>query len=104
MMEFNMMEQSELIIWLYTSKHIRQLKKYGHVIYTSYKMRYCVIYVDKQEKEFIKEKIERLNFVKKVEESYRDDIDMTFKDAIKNRIDRDRVKSEETANSALEME
>lgn len=71
-----------LIIWLYTLKHINKLKNYGYVHYVSNRMKYAVLYVDEDLAEETMEKLSQLHFVRMVEESFRDDIDMTFENAL----------------------
>ncbi|WP_124058080.1 YlbG family protein [Vaginisenegalia massiliensis] len=100
-MSFEMIKRQELIVWLYTLKHLKNIRKHGHIHYTSQRMKYAVMYVDAEHKDQIIKELQRYHFVRKVEESYRDDIDMTFKDAIPNRKDPDR-KSESQLNQPPE--
>ena len=67
-----------LIIWLRHSKYARRLRKYGHLIYTSRRQRYALIYVDQVEVEELADQISRLNFVKKVDLSYKPLIETAF--------------------------
>lgn len=86
-MEFEMIERQSLIIWVYTLKHLKNLRKFGYIHYISKKSKYIVMYVDKNQAENVIQQLQKLHFVRQVDLSYRDDIDMTFKDAIPNRID-----------------
>lgn len=89
-MEFEMIKRKSLIVWLYTLKHWKKLQGLGTVHYISRKLKYAVLYVNDAHLEEVMKQLKALNFVRDVEVSYRDDIDMTFKDAIPDRIDPDR--------------
>ena len=86
-MSFDIVERQGLIVWLYTLKHLKSIRKYGHVHYISKKLKYVVLYVDAYQAAQTVEQLERYHFVRQVDPSYRADIDMTFKDSIPNRID-----------------
>ncbi|WP_298076878.1 YlbG family protein [uncultured Abiotrophia sp.] len=88
-MEFKMVKRKELIVWLYSLKQVKNIRKYGHVHYISDRLRYVVLYVNANQVDQVTQQLNRLHFVRKVEASMRDDIDMTFKDAIPNRKDPD---------------
>lgn len=88
-MEFELIERQALVVWLYTLKQVKNIRKYGHVHFISNRLRYVILYVNRDEQDEIIEKLNKLHFVQKVEISYRDDIDMTWKDAIPNRKDKD---------------
>ncbi|MBK0348873.1 YlbG family protein [Aerococcaceae bacterium zg-ZJ1578] len=87
--EFNLMERTALVVWLYTLKQLKHIRKFGHVQFVSKRMRYVILYINQADEEETMKKLRRLHFVQKVEKSYRDDIDMTWKDAIPNRKDKD---------------
>lgn len=80
MIEF--IERQALIIWLYSNKNIKSLRKHGYIHYISRRMKYVVMYVDKAEAEQVAQQIMSYYFVRDVEFSYRDDIDMTFEHSI----------------------
>lgn len=67
-----------LVVWLYTTKYVNKLKRYGLVHYVSKNMNYAIIYVDRDELESVSSAIAKQHFVRKVEESYRCDIPNTF--------------------------
>lgn len=77
-----LIKRQGIIVWLYTLKHINQLKSYGYVHYSSDKMKYALLYIDQSLTEKTVDKLKQLHFVRNVELSYRDTIDMTFKEAI----------------------
>jgi uncharacterized protein YlbG (UPF0298 family) len=60
-----------LIVWFQHKKNIKQIKRYGHLIYTSKKLKYAVIYVNVTDIDRIEEKLLRLPFISKVERSFK---------------------------------
>ncbi|MBP1968215.1 uncharacterized protein YlbG (UPF0298 family) [Virgibacillus natechei] len=71
-----------LIIWFQHMKNIKQIKRYGHLIYTSKKLKYAVIYVDQSELEDIEHKLLKLSFVSKVDRSAKPFIETNFENSI----------------------
>lgn len=67
-----------LVVWLYTTKYVNKLKRYGLVHYVSKKMNYAIIYIDRDEKESITNTISKQHFVRKVEDSYQCEMPKTF--------------------------
>lgn len=61
--------RKNLIVYVYSTKQVRQLKKYGLIYYVSQKMHYVVMYVNADNYDWIKEKISSLKIVKKIEET-----------------------------------
>ncbi|MFL2128922.1 MAG: YlbG family protein [Ruoffia tabacinasalis] len=86
-MEFNVIERQALIIWLYSTKQIKELRKHGYIHYYSRKMKYAIMYVNKKDAEKVERIVNDYYFVREVEYSYRDDIDMTFANAIEHSSD-----------------
>ena len=64
-------QRQGLIIWLYSLKQAKALRKYGNIHYVSKKLKYVVLYCDADEIDDLTEKISSYSFVKKVEPSYR---------------------------------
>jgi uncharacterized protein YlbG (UPF0298 family) len=62
-------ERVSLIVWLTDLKNTKWLEKFGNVVYISKKMKYAIIYINKDEYEEIANKLLGLGFVKKVERS-----------------------------------
>lgn len=108
MMEFKAIERQSIIVWLYTLKQVKNIRKFGHIQFISKKLRYVVLYTNRNEINDIKEKLEKLHYVQKVEVSHLDDIDKTWKNAIPNRKDKDvsnkniKVPTEETTTEYVE--
>jgi uncharacterized protein YlbG (UPF0298 family) len=67
-----------LTVWLYTTKYVNKLKRYGLVHYVSRKMKYAIIYVDKTEKEKTEQNLNKQHFVRQVESCYNCEIPYTF--------------------------
>lgn len=52
-----------LIIYLKHIKHERQIRKYGHIVYTNKPRKYVVIYVNEHEVDDILQKLMKLKYV-----------------------------------------
>lgn len=74
----NQTERQAIIIWLYTLKQLKQLRKYGNVDYVSKRLKYVYLYVDVQEVEETIEKLQKLHFVRSAEISHRKEVRMDF--------------------------
>ncbi|HLS07876.1 YlbG family protein [Lentibacillus sp.] len=70
-----------LIIWFQHMKNIKHIKRYGHLLYASKKLKYAVIYVDQEFLENIEFKLLKLPFVTKVERSYKPFLRTDFENA-----------------------
>ncbi len=75
-----MSEQAEirlrqgLIVWLTDSKHARQLERYGTVQYVSRRYAYAVLYVHAERTEEVTRQIQKVQGVKRIELSHRNEI------------------------------
>lgn len=67
-----------LIIWLKDTRMAKNLHRLGHVQYVSKRYNYAMIYTNASEIEDKISYIEKLNYVKKVERSYRHEIEENF--------------------------
>ncbi|OZU90428.1 hypothetical protein CIL03_04585 [Virgibacillus indicus] len=76
-----MTKRQGLIVWFQHMKNIKQIKRYGHLIYTSKKLRYAVIYVDQSEIENVETKLLKHSFVSKVDRSYKPFVETNFENA-----------------------
>lgn len=83
--ELSETKRRAIIVWVYSLKQLKQLRKFGYIHYVSRKMKYIVIYVDDVDAEMTKEKLEKLFFVRQVELSYRPDINMNFNNRLGNK-------------------
>ena len=75
-MEIN--ERQGIIIWVYTLKPLKQLKRFGLIHYVSKKMKYVLLYVDQKRIEETLKTLDKLHFVRKTEVSHRPEISMEF--------------------------
>lgn len=64
-------ERIGLSVWLQSLKHIRHIRRFGHIIYVSKKMKYVILYCSKAELDKTIEKLNSFPFVKLVQPSYR---------------------------------
>ncbi|MEG0255872.1 MAG: YlbG family protein [Vagococcus sp.] len=74
-----------LIVWVYSLKQLKNLRRFGYVHYVSKKMKYVVLYVDDIDVETTVEKISKQFFVRSVEMSMRPDINMNFDNRLGNK-------------------
>lgn len=80
--EFVMQKRRGIIVWVYSLKQLKTLKRFGLIHFVSRKMKYIVLYVNEEIVEETEEKLQGLHFVRQVERSYRPDIEMNFADRI----------------------
>ena len=55
--KFTLQERRCLIVWVYTLKPLKQLRRYGLIHYVSRKMKYVVIYMNEENIESNMEKL-----------------------------------------------
>ncbi|CAM4043894.1 YlbG family protein [Lederbergia lenta] len=60
-----------LIVWLFSLKNAKSLRRFGNVHFVSKRMKYVVLYCNQDEIEDLSEKLASMPFVKKVEASYK---------------------------------
>lgn len=60
-----------IIIWFQRRRNIKQIKRYGHMIYASKKWKYAVVYVDQEHLDDVIAKLNNLPFIKKVQHSHK---------------------------------
>ncbi|GGA83758.1 YlbG family protein [Ornithinibacillus halotolerans] len=70
-----------IIIWFQHQKNIKQLKRLGHIIYTSKRMKYAVMYVNQENIDQIEAKLMKYSFVSKVDRSYKPFIRTEYENA-----------------------
>ncbi|HJE15366.1 MAG TPA: YlbG family protein [Lapidilactobacillus dextrinicus] len=75
---FAIKERVSLSIWVYSLKQIRQLRRYGMIYYVSKRMKYVVMYIDEKQLDSTVKTLNNLRFVKKVEVSPRQQINMNL--------------------------
>ncbi|QCZ53049.1 hypothetical protein UCCLBBS449_1092 [Levilactobacillus brevis] len=77
-MAFTIQPRQSLIVYTYSLKQTRQLERYGTVMYVSKKMRYVVLYVNREDVTKLTDQLTHLRFVKRVVASSRPTINETF--------------------------
>lgn len=77
-MELEVNERQGIIVWVYSLKHMKTLKRQGMIHYVSKKMKYVVLYVNRADIDAVEKKLNTFHFVRKVERSHRPEIDMNF--------------------------
>ncbi len=81
-----------MAVWLNQLRRARHLRKFGNVHYVSERMRYAILYVDEDQAEETISKLNRLNYVKKVEPSYQHELDAYFQSISRKNIDGNKVR------------
>ncbi|RHW46907.1 DUF2129 domain-containing protein [Bombilactobacillus bombi] len=66
--------RQEIIVWLSNGHLSKKLRRFGTVIYVSFKMKYLIMYVNSDQLTEKITQISKLSFVKKVEISPRQDL------------------------------
>lgn len=79
---FEITTRRGIIVWVYSLRQLKSLKRFGLVHYISKKSKYVCLYVNEEKVEEVIKKIEKLHFVRHVEPSYRPDIEMNFAERI----------------------
>lgn len=77
-----------IIIWYQHRRNIKQIKRYGHLIYTSKKLKYAILYVNQDGIEETVDRLRKLTFVKKVMISHKPSIRTDY-DTIKHEKEKD---------------
>ena len=98
------MEQQErqaLVVWLYTLKPIKQLKKFGNIHYISKRLKYIYLYVAKDEAESVMERLSTFHFGRKVEQSLRPELRMDFTHILPEL--REEIEKEKAEKKAAEL-
>lgn len=75
-------ERGGLIVWLHHLKAIKVLERFGTLHYVSRRMKYAVLYVNRDQLEQTINDLTQLNFVKKIEKSYRHEIKTEYNSEI----------------------
>jgi uncharacterized protein YlbG (UPF0298 family) len=64
-------QRQGLVVWLYSLKQAKMLRRFGNVHYVSKKLKYVVLYCNQEDLDGIIDKLSSFSFVKKVEPSYK---------------------------------
>lgn len=74
-------QRQGIIIWLYSLKQAKMLRRFGNVHYVSRRLKYVVLYCDLEDTESLIQKISSYSFVKKAEPSYKPFLKMEYENA-----------------------
>jgi uncharacterized protein YlbG (UPF0298 family) len=74
-------QRQGIIVWLYTLKQAKMLRRFGNVHFVSKKLKYVVLYCDMDETEALITKLNAYSFVKKAEPSYKPFLKMEFENS-----------------------
>ena len=80
--ELVLTKRRSIVVWVYSLKQLKTLKRHGFIQYVSRRMKYVVLYMNEEDIEAAETKLKGLHFVRKVERSYRPDVEMNFADKI----------------------
>ncbi|MGV3240634.1 YlbG family protein [Streptococcus hyovaginalis] len=69
------------IVWLFSLKQAKMLRRYGNVHFISKRLKYVVLYTNQSDVDGIMEKINAHSFVKKVEPSYKPFLKVEFENS-----------------------
>ncbi|MEW9672812.1 YlbG family protein [Ammoniphilus sp. 3BR4] len=70
-----------LAVWVKSNKAARNLRRYGNIHYVSRRLNYVSMYVKADEVDSIIERIQRLDFVVRLERSHRHEIPTEYKNS-----------------------
>lgn len=76
-----MKERQGLIVYVHHLKQAKSMRRYGHVLYISRKLKYVVIYCNQEDIENTIAKLNRLPYVREVLPSYRPFVSTEFENA-----------------------
>jgi len=74
-------QRQGIIVWLYSLKQVKTLRRFGNVHYISKRLKYVVIYTNQDEVEQVMAKINTYSYVKKVEPSYKPYLKLEFENS-----------------------
>lgn len=74
-------QRQGIIVWLYSLKQAKMLRKFGNVHYVSKRLKYVVLYCNLEDVESTMEKIESYSFVKKVDPSFKPFLKIEFENS-----------------------
>ncbi|TLF40101.1 DUF2129 domain-containing protein [Lacticaseibacillus zeae] len=75
---FSMKQRQGLVVWVYSLKQLKTLRRYGTIMYVSRRMKYVYLYMDRDEITAASNKLSKLRFVKRVEPSHRPELKTEF--------------------------
>lgn len=76
------MQRQGLIVWFQHMKNIKHIKRQGHLVYVSKKLKYAVLYVNQTDIESVEKKLLKYAFVSKIDRSQKPFIETNYENAI----------------------
>lgn len=76
-----MSQRQGIIVWLYSLKQARILRRFGNVHYISRRLKYALLYCNQSEVPTVMRKLKSYSFVKKVEPSYKPFLKITYENS-----------------------
>ncbi len=80
--ESDFVDRIGLIVWLNSKRNVKRLMNFGILHYISSKMDYALLYVDEKDFERTVERLNKENYVVKVEKSLLRDLPTTYDDVL----------------------
>lgn len=102
-METSFNKRVGLTVWLYTTKYVNKLKRYGLLHYVSRKMNYAIIYVDKADRERTEKYLKKQHFVRDIEYCYNCEIPYTFENVLDKVTELTKEEKEEEAENEFSI-
>lgn len=75
-------QRQGVIVWLYSLKQTKMLRRFGNVHYISRRLKYALLYCDQSDANRVMKKIRSYSFVKRVEPSYKPFLKTTYENSI----------------------
>ncbi|CAM3694653.1 YlbG family protein [Mesobacillus zeae] len=74
-------QRQGIIVWLYSLKQAKMLRRFGNVHFVSKKLKYVVLYCNLEDTDSLIQKLGSYSFVKKVEPSFKPFLKMEFENS-----------------------
>lgn len=71
-------QRQGIIVYIHSLKHVKSLRKLGNIHYVSKRLKYVVLYLNIEEVEGVTARLNKLNYVKKVDVSYKPFVNTEF--------------------------
>jgi len=75
-----------LIVWFQHMRNLKQIKRLGHLIYASKKMKYAVLYVDQTQIEAVEKRLLRYPYISKVDRSYKPFVNTVYDNVLPDKV------------------
>ncbi|MGP7818874.1 YlbG family protein [Niallia sp. 01092] len=74
-------QRQGIIVWMYSLKQTKMLRRFGNVHYISKRLKYVVLYTNQEDVDQVMEKLSTYSYVKKVEPSYKPFLKLEFENS-----------------------